>query len=791
MSSSGQFVLLVEGPDGSVREHVLGALPLVVGRDDSADIRVDDRKVSRRHAAFRVADGQVWVEDLGSVNGVRLNGKKISQKAVLLPSDVINMGAYALRVRAPRGAVAESPGPAETRSRVKASVVAPTAEATRGMRAAPPPTPLQTGEAHVQIVLFGQTAPIRGKRFSLSMGESLVGRLDEHAIQILDVSVSRTHARIVVSSSGVRVVDLGSSNGTFVGDVRVDEAELSSGDQVRFGTVELRVELPPTLPGRQRRLEPSRMHPTRAAGRPRSLYVGAATATIATVGLGALVWLRPAWLPGLRGGVSASNPAETAAPETAPPETTAPKTTPATPAPSALAAPPPSPVVAPAPTVAAQPTPTAAPSTAPTAAPSAALPAAAPATAAPRPALAARTRTATSPFSRRDADGAPSELPSVDETLDFDAVVADRLARAAALEGEHKFADVRRLLAELLTLDPINGDALVIKRRVDLAEKAQRVLEEGDALRGQRQLVKALELYQAVPAGTPQRALADERIAQLKPVAIAAELELVNIALKRPKTWPSAHERLVAVLEIDPTHVEAKQTLAELEERLRKENMGFVPYGEKAAGPAEAAVPRAEAIAKKWDDRVLQRIVAAYADGDLRGAVRRAEGLARRAKPKSDAKALYGTLKRIEAKYERARNELANDPAQAWAQLLELAGIERELLPEGVESFIVSELERSVADAFVARGERLAAEQRYEQAFQQYDAAGKVVPRHPKVVDGLARLEEVAEGWAREAELATQRGQPEACDSWKRITRTTRADSEAHKRARARIERCP
>jgi hypothetical protein len=272
------------------------------------------------------------------------------------------------------------------------------------------------------------------------------------------------------------------------------------------------------------------------------------------------------------------------------------------------------------------PRPTPATSGAPTAAPAAVA-------APPRPTLAARARTATSPFSRRDAEGAPIELPSVDETLDFDAVVADRLARAAALEGEHKFADVRRLLAELLAHDPINGDALVIKRRVDLAEKAQRVLEEGDALRGQRQLVKALELYQAVPAGTPQRALADERITQLKPVAIAAELELVNIALKRPKTWSSAHERLVAVLEIDPTHAEAKQTLAELEERLRKENIGFVPYGEKAAGPGEAAVPRAEAIAKKWDDRVLQRIVAAYADGDLRGAVRRAEGLARRAKP--------------------------------------------------------------------------------------------------------------------------------------------------------------
>lgn len=55
----------------------------VVGRADEADIVVDNALISRRHARFTVMDGVVFVEDLGSINGVRVDGKPVQGKMPL------------------------------------------------------------------------------------------------------------------------------------------------------------------------------------------------------------------------------------------------------------------------------------------------------------------------------------------------------------------------------------------------------------------------------------------------------------------------------------------------------------------------------------------------------------------------------------------------------------------------------------------------------------------------------------------------------------------------------------
>ena len=53
--------------------------------------------------------------------------------------------------------------------------------------------------------------------------------------------VSRLHCRLTASEEGVEVVDLSSTNGTFVNDKRVKKATLASGDRLRVGRVELKV----------------------------------------------------------------------------------------------------------------------------------------------------------------------------------------------------------------------------------------------------------------------------------------------------------------------------------------------------------------------------------------------------------------------------------------------------------------------------------------------------------------------------------------------------------------------
>jgi pSer/pThr/pTyr-binding forkhead associated (FHA) protein len=59
---------------------------------------------------------------------------------------------------------------------------------------------------------------------------------------ILDVAlVSRLHCRLTAADENVEVVDLSSTNGTFVNDRRIQKARLKTGDRLRIGRVELMV----------------------------------------------------------------------------------------------------------------------------------------------------------------------------------------------------------------------------------------------------------------------------------------------------------------------------------------------------------------------------------------------------------------------------------------------------------------------------------------------------------------------------------------------------------------------
>ena len=69
-----------------------------------------------------------------------------------------------------------------------------------------------------------------------------VGRAARADFVVAAALVSRLHCRIVASDENLDVVDLQSTNGTFVNDTRVDRAALRSGDRLRVGRVELIVE---------------------------------------------------------------------------------------------------------------------------------------------------------------------------------------------------------------------------------------------------------------------------------------------------------------------------------------------------------------------------------------------------------------------------------------------------------------------------------------------------------------------------------------------------------------------
>jgi len=77
----------------------------------------------------------------------------------------------------------------------------------------------------------------KGEIVPVPAGRSTVGRRPGNALQIVEGSVSGQHAELFVDEDGVRVVDLGSTNGTQVGGRRVDEERCAHGDRVAFGHV--------------------------------------------------------------------------------------------------------------------------------------------------------------------------------------------------------------------------------------------------------------------------------------------------------------------------------------------------------------------------------------------------------------------------------------------------------------------------------------------------------------------------------------------------------------------------
>lgn len=72
-----------------------------------------------------------------------------------------------------------------------------------------------------------------------------VGRAPRADFIVDAALVSRLHCRLTAAGDRLEVVDLSSTNGTFVNDKRIERAEVASGDRLRVGRVEFVVELKP------------------------------------------------------------------------------------------------------------------------------------------------------------------------------------------------------------------------------------------------------------------------------------------------------------------------------------------------------------------------------------------------------------------------------------------------------------------------------------------------------------------------------------------------------------------
>lgn len=207
--------------DGTVIE--IPAEGLVIGRDPNLGLVVGGKVASRRHATVRsTLQGYVVTDD--SVNGTYVNGRRVDGSTLLGMGDVIRVGEEELRFEA-------DPVPPEPAIEVAA---------------APPPrdpAPVAATRARAPLlatleILNG--GPSKGTRFRIERASAHIGRGEHSDVRLQDKSVSAAHASLTRRGTGWFVLDLRSTNGTYVDGERIkDERQLIGVVELRFGDIKM------------------------------------------------------------------------------------------------------------------------------------------------------------------------------------------------------------------------------------------------------------------------------------------------------------------------------------------------------------------------------------------------------------------------------------------------------------------------------------------------------------------------------------------------------------------------
>lgn len=209
--------------DSSGREHPLRPGVTAVGRE--GDLALADPRVSRRHASVRNDNGEISVEDLGSTNGVKVDGRPAppGERVRLTGGEKISFGGVELQLSLPGAS--------------KGSAT----QAFAGNKTAAVSAPPRKETAPAALVGGGRELPLRS-------GTNTFGRKAENDVVLPDPYVSGRHGQIDVTDSGVFLTDLGSSNGTMLNEAKLApnmRTQVTPDDVIRLGSLELRVVLSP------------------------------------------------------------------------------------------------------------------------------------------------------------------------------------------------------------------------------------------------------------------------------------------------------------------------------------------------------------------------------------------------------------------------------------------------------------------------------------------------------------------------------------------------------------------
>ena len=208
------------------RVHALADRRVVLGRDESCDVVIEGKGVSRRHASISPCVGGYLIRDESS-NGTIVNGAVLAGTHKLMHGDIVQLAEEQLRFDARQGegapAVVTDDG---------ATQLLDISHITRGLT-------LKSAR-RVSCTLEVARGALAGTVYELDKPVCAIGRAANNDVKLRDESVSSSHATLLRKGDVWYVVDLRSANGTYVDGSRIaGERELATGAHLRIGAVDM------------------------------------------------------------------------------------------------------------------------------------------------------------------------------------------------------------------------------------------------------------------------------------------------------------------------------------------------------------------------------------------------------------------------------------------------------------------------------------------------------------------------------------------------------------------------
>ncbi len=201
-----------------------------IGSDPACELVLTVPGIATHHCEIRVEAGNVSVLPLDATAPTVLNGRQIDRVTPLGVGDLLVFGHVGCQVGASAPQVAV---PARTQPKMAAID-----DGRTRVRTALP-----------KYLLRGVSGVTFGKTFAVT-DNAVIGRQPDCEIPVPAEEVSRQHVRLKMTPEGVHVEDLGSANGTYINNKRVQSGLLAPGEELRLDTVRFLL-LTPGMDARQ------------------------------------------------------------------------------------------------------------------------------------------------------------------------------------------------------------------------------------------------------------------------------------------------------------------------------------------------------------------------------------------------------------------------------------------------------------------------------------------------------------------------------------------------------------